>query len=122
MKLYLAGAFAVALSTMILAAACGGGASGPEDEGTPSPTVEGTSVRSGATAALIARLDSIGVSIGAVPDDVRVDLLDQCRALEAVADRDRVDEICRGINEAIQQGDPGKMELVLNRLAELETE
>ena len=60
-----------------------------------------------------------GANIGALPDDVRDDLLASCRALDEFAASDAVDEICTAIERAIADGDPGLIELVLNELAAL---
>ncbi|MCH8949334.1 MAG: hypothetical protein IIB87_03025 [Chloroflexi bacterium] len=69
--------------------------------------------------ALYQELDSYGANIGFLPDDIRDDLLASCRALDEFAAGDDVDEICTAIEQAIADGDPGLIELVLNELAVL---
>ena len=69
--------------------------------------------------ALYQELDTYGANIGVLTDDVRDDLLASCRALDEFAASDDVDEICTAIEQAIADGDPGLIELVLNELAAL---
>ena len=69
--------------------------------------------------ALFQELDSYGANIGVLPDDIRDDLLASCYALDEFAAGDDVDEICMAIEQAIADGDPGLIELVLNELAAL---
>ena len=69
--------------------------------------------------ALYQELDSYGANIGVLPDDVRDDLLASCRALDEFAASDDVDDICAAIEQAIADGDPGLIDLVLNELAAL---
>ncbi len=72
--------------------------------------------------ALYQELDSYGANIGVLPDDIRDDLLASCRALDEFAAGDDVDDICTAIAQAIADGDPGLIELVLNELAALTAE
>ncbi len=69
--------------------------------------------------ALYQELDSYGANIGFLPDDIRDDLLESCRALDEIAAVDDVDDICTAIAQAVADGDPGLIELVLNELAAL---
>jgi hypothetical protein len=55
-----------------------------------------------------------------MPEDVRDQLLALCRELEAFVEGERVAEICGAIEQAIERGDPGFIDLVLEQLAELE--
>ncbi len=66
------------------------------------------------------RLDGIGINIGDVPEDVGEQLLNSCRQLNAFADGEAVTEICDTLELAIEQGDPGLIDTVLDQLAELE--
>lgn len=90
----------------------------------PTPTEGGLQNTPGAfeTArdALSAQLEAIGVNIGVLPDDISQQLLDACRELEMFLDPGETDEICDAIEEAIDQRDPGLIDLVLERLDELE--
>ena len=69
---------------------------------------------------LLARLDAIGVNIGIVPDDIGEQLVSSCLELQGFVDGERVAEICASIGDAIERGDPGLIELVMERLADLE--
>lgn len=69
---------------------------------------------------LLARLDAIGVNIGVVPDDIGELLVSSCLELEAFVEGERVAEICASIGDAIEQGDPGLIDLVMERLADLD--
>ncbi len=69
---------------------------------------------------LLARLDAIGVNIGVVPDDIGEQLVSSCLELEAFAVGEPVAEICANIGDAIERGDPGLIDLVMERLADLE--
>lgn len=148
MKHHLALIVALLMLTAGLAGACGGGngAGGngatPGRTASPAPTedgagstptqdgVESTPTQGGAEStptrfealrdALRNQLDAIGVNIGAVPGDVRDQILASCRELEAFAEGERVEEICGAIEQAMERGDPGLIDLVLNQLAELE--
>lgn len=120
--------------TVGLASACGGGNGADDGESptgailnrteSPAPTVDGAeSTPTGFEAlrdALRDRLDTIGVNIAAVPDDVRDQILASCRELEAFVERDRIERACEAIEQAIEGGDPGLIDLVLEQLAELE--
>jgi hypothetical protein len=66
------------------------------------------------------QLDAIGANIGAVPDDIRQQLLERCEALAEFADRDDVESICQAIAAAIDTNDPGLIDRVLGQLADLE--
>jgi hypothetical protein len=65
------------------------------------------------------RLDAIGASIGDTPSDIREQLLTSCRELGEYVDSDRVEPICRDIEDAMDRSDPGKIDLVMDYLAEL---
>lgn len=101
-----------------------GGSDGQPSGGTESGAASGTESAStpfeAERAVLMERLDGIGVGIGAVPDDVRDELVGSCRELEEFVDEDDLEEICDAIVEAIEMSDPGRIDLVLAQLAELE--
>jgi hypothetical protein len=65
-------------------------------------------------------LDSIGANIGAVPPDIRADLVARCQRLARFAAEDEVNVICDAIERAMDRGDPGLIELVLENLVTLE--
>ncbi len=65
------------------------------------------------------RLEAIGDNITVVPDDVRNEILASCRELEEFVEREFVSDVCGAIERAIERGDPGLIDLVLDRLAEL---
>lgn len=131
MKRYLAGTGALLL-TAVIALSCGddGGSGsaldGDDASGTPGSGVatvasdeeptDFTSLRDD----LIERLDSIGVSIGFAPDEVRDQLLESCHDLELFADAGRVGDICDALDDAIERGDPGLIDLILDELRKLE--
>jgi hypothetical protein len=137
MKGWLAGALVAAAAAL----ACGGdgdgtganaGGNGGSPNGTP-PAATATSLLPGgntdaptpssldeARDELTAQLDAIGVNIGAVPDDIRADLLEDCGALTQFADEDEVEGICRAIEEAIDANDPGQIDRILSRIEDLE--
>ncbi len=104
--------------TAALAGACDGGIDSPTPtddaaDGTPTPFEE---VRGDLSEQLV----RYRANIDALPPDVRDQLLNPCRGLEAFVSSEDVDEICGAIEDAIEQGDPGRIDLVLARLAELE--
>ena len=100
------------------------------ENGGPTPTSPVQTVESGGNATpaslpelrgeLSNRLDGIGVNIGAVPDDVREQLLASCRQLERFVERERVDQICQTIEDAIEQGDPGLLDRAVQQIEELQ--
>lgn len=90
---------------------------GNGNDGETPPSPEGFTM---ARDDLVEELDSIGVNIGIVPADIRDDLLEQCRELEAYVDPQRLDPLCNGISQAIDENDPGLIDLVVNELATLE--
>ena len=115
---------AAALLVATLAAACGdGGSNGTTPSGTASPS-DGTSTNPGdferARDAFAQQLGAIGANIGAVPDDVRAQLLGQCRALGDFADPGEVGQLCDEVQRAMDTSDPGLIDLVLNQLAQLQ--
>lgn len=65
------------------------------------------------------RLDAIGASIGDTPSDIREQLLTSCRELGEYVDSDRVEPICSDMEDAMDRSDPGKIDLVIDYLAEL---
>jgi len=129
--LYFAGALLVAA---FVAGACGGDGGGRDDRvgggddngamagRTESPpAVQSTPAEFEALrGALADRLEAIQVNIAAIPDDVQKEIMDSCRQLEAFIDEDRVDEICGALDDAIERGDPGRIDRILAELAELE--
>ena len=122
--LYFAGALLV---VAFVVGACGGDGDGGDDNGATAgrtefpPAMDGTPARFEALRdALADRLEAIQVNIAAIPDDVQRKIIDLCRELEAFIDEDRVDEICGALDEAIDRGDPGRIDRILAELAELE--
>jgi hypothetical protein len=116
--LYFVGALLLAV---LVAGACGGDNNGATAGRTELPPAEGTPARFEALrGALADRLEAIQVNIAAIPDDVQREIVDLCRELEAFIDEDRVDEICGALDEAIDRGDPGRIDRILAELAELE--
>ena len=110
----------VMLATLLLGCNGGGG-----DSQSPVGTENGNEAPTEfevARDALYQELDSYGANIGVLPDDVRDDLLASCRALDEFAASDDVDDICAAIEQAIADGDPGLIDLVLNELAALTTD
>jgi hypothetical protein len=69
--------------------------------------------------ALVDELDRIGVNIGAVPPDVRARIIGNCRALGQFADEAEVEDLCDAVQQAMDRGDPGLIDLILEDLAEL---
>lgn len=141
MRVYLLLIIALLMLTAGLASACDGG-NGAAGEGnsvgdsedvngavptkTESPAATAEAVQGTPTSfealrdTLRDRLDAIGVNIGAVPDDVHDQILGWCHELESLAQQEVVADICEAIEDAIEQGDPGLIDLVLDQLAELE--
>ena len=120
---------AIALLLLAAAVACGGSgdtANGDPDGDTPSPVVtliatdDPPTTFEAVRADLLAKLDAIGVNIGFVPDDIGEQLVNSCLQLEAFVEGERVTEICASIGDAIERGDPGLIDLVMERLADLE--
>ena len=120
---------AIALLLLAVAAiACGG--SGDTSTGDPpetaSPVVtliateDSPTTFEAARDDILAKLDAIGVNIGIVPDDIGEQLVRSCLALEAFVQGERVAEICASITDAIERGDPGLIDLVMERIADLE--
>lgn len=126
---------AVAAALFLVAAlafACGDG------NGPPSPADEATQPANGETEStpdgnggppslfdeirddFAGRLTAIGANIGFVPDDVRADLLDRCHALAEHASEDAVQRVCSGVERAMDTGDFGLIDLVLEQLEALE--
>jgi hypothetical protein len=87
----------------------------PVDPGEPTPRD-----LDGARERLSTQLDAIGANIGAVPDDIRGQLLDRCEVLKQFADDGDVEAICQTIEQAIETNDPGLIDRVLSQLADLE--
>ena len=119
----------IALLLLAAAVACGGSgdtAGDDPDRETASPVVTLIATEEPLTTFealrddLLARLDAIGVNIGVVPDDIGEELVSSCLALEPFVEGERVAEICASITAAIEGGDPGLIDLVMERLAELE--
>ena len=115
---------ALLLLTTGLAAACGGNGTGdgPDANGASPGSTES---RAQATAdplidALREQLDAIGVNIGAVPDDVRDQILASCAELEELVEAVRRVRVCAVVEVAIEQGDPGLIDQILDELEDLE--
>ncbi|OGO50780.1 MAG: hypothetical protein A2148_03580 [Chloroflexi bacterium RBG_16_68_14] len=90
---------------------------------TSTPTVEGTPTRFQALRdQLRGQLEAIGDNIGAIPDDIRAGLLARCHELEEFVAPEVIADICGAIEQAIEGDDPGLIDLVLDRLAELTEE
>jgi hypothetical protein len=85
----------------------------PEEDGTPTAFEN-------ARDSFAARIQAMGPNIGAVPDDIRADLLLQCEALSEYADDGAVSDICGAVERAIDTGDFGLVDLILIDLDELE--
>lgn len=111
----------LALAIIGVAAACDDGPNGGAR-----PTANGPPATAGAFEekrdALAAQLEAFRTNIGALPDDIREQLLTSCQELDQFVDGDDVAQVCDAIEDAIDQGDPGKIDLVLARLTELEPE
>ncbi len=112
----------VVLAALLLG--CDSDGDGPSGSSTQAPTT--TENGNGAPTefelardALYEELDSYGANIGVLPDDIRDDLLASCHALDEFAAGDDVDNICTAIEQAIADGDPGLIEIVLNELTAL---
>ncbi len=109
---------AIPLLVLTAASACDGGNDSPTPtgngaDGTPTLFEE---VRDD----LSEQLARYRANIETLPPDVRDQLLSSCRELEAFVSSEDVDEICGAIEDAIEQGDPGRIDLVLARLDGLE--
>lgn len=109
----------IAISIAIFAVACTGDSNGEPSPTQPDPNATPSSFES-LRDALYSQLDAFGINIGSVPEDIRTQLLGSCQELEQVADADEVEQICTAIDDAIEQNDPGKIELVLSSLLNLE--
>lgn len=101
----------------IFAACSDGGGSGPGPDATETAAAFETA-RDG----LRDDLEAYGANIGSLPDDLRAALLNKCRELEAYASQDAVDDICSAVQRAIDDADPGLIDLVLNELSALTPE
>lgn len=122
----------VALAAMVMLSCNGGGetpdgSTTPPTDGTPAvPTIPvdpGEATPTGLAEArerLTGQLDAIGANIGAVPDDIREQLLERCEVLKQFADDGDVEPICQTIDQAIDTNDPGLIDRVLDQLAGLE--
>ena len=99
----------------------------PPGEETPGATANGAGATADGAAAtptpfealrdaFIDDLTGIGVNIGAVPEDVREALLATCEELSAFTD---VEAVCGAVARAMDSGDSGLIDLVLDELAEL---
>lgn len=118
---------AIALLLLAVAAiACGGSGDTANGGETVSPVVtfiatdDSPTTFEAARDDILAKLDAIGVNIGIVPDDIGEQLVRSCLALEAFVQGERVAEICASITDAIERGDPGLIDLVMERIADLE--
>jgi hypothetical protein len=66
------------------------------------------------------QLESIGVNIGAVPEDFRRAILADCASLASRADDDDVEAICSAIGEAMDRNDSGRVDRIIAELRALE--
>ena len=100
-----------------LAIACGG------ENDSPNPTGNGANGTAepfeAARDALVDQLENIGSNIGGVPPDIGAGLLADCRQLEVFVGRDSIESICDAIQQAMDNNDPGLIDLVLSELAAL---
>jgi hypothetical protein len=87
----------------------------PADPGEPTPRNLDEAVER-----LSEQIDAIGANIGAVPDDIRDQLVERCLTIGAFADEDDVEAICQQIEVAIDTNDPGLIDSVLSQLTALE--
>jgi hypothetical protein len=128
----------VLIAVTLLTLACGDGDS--DGDGVPTPDAAATTTDGTAAAPteplaptvpqsfealrdeLISELEAIGVNIGSVPPDVREHVLGLCFALEDYIDIDTVDELCGAIEDAMDSGDFGQIDLVIDELEALEPE
>lgn len=119
MRLLLAAPVIVALASVAaIVAACGGGG-----DGGPGPNATDTAAAfETARADLRADLEGYGENIGSLPADIREDLLAACRELDSYISKDEVDDICSAVERAIDDDDPGLIDLVLNELDALTPE
>jgi hypothetical protein len=121
--LALAGSAVLLIAAALLVTHCGGDDNGPpDDDGNAGPTsVEGTPLsfeeqRDG----LVDQLDAIGSNTGAVPADVRLELVSNCENLLDLAERDTVERLCSAIEQAIVNDDPDLMDAVVREMRLLE--
>lgn len=116
---------AVALTVV----ACGGGNS-PASSGSPTSVATGAGLStpgfrgtpsnfSEARDAVRSRLDAIGVNIGEVPQDVRRQVLAQCRDMTRFADQKKVTDLCGAVERAMNTGDFGLLDQVIAQLDQL---
>ena len=120
----------LAIALLLLAAAavaCGGSGTGDDDPPetaspvvTLIPTEDPPTTYEAARDDILAKLDAIGVNIGIVPDDIGEQLVSSCLELEAFVQGESVAEICASITDAIERSDPGLIDLVMERIADLE--
>lgn len=101
--------FAALLAAPLLVAACGGGS----PAGGPTRTFE--DVRG----ELVDRLDTIRVNIASVPTDIQTRIKATCRELQPFIGKDKTNEICGTLDEALLRADPGRIDRVLADLAQL---
>lgn len=127
----LAATIIIVIAAGLAVASCGGGDSGedpPDNGASPPPTGATTSEVSEGTPLpfdaqrdeLAERLDAIGANVGAVPPDVRQELLILCGNLVDLAERETVQQICNGLNQAFLNDDPDLLDLVVRELRNLE--
>lgn len=114
-SLWLLGALLTLTAALVIG--CGGGGGGGSDGG---PTKGSPEDFARDRDALMGELDAIGANIGAVPDDIREHLLRLCQDLEQYVDPEELETVCSAIDRAIEENDPGLIDLVLNELAALE--
>ncbi len=130
----LIGSIAIVVIAGLAVTRCGdGGGDDPPNGATPSVTSPdqnraATSTTSDGTPLpfesqrdeLADRLDAIGANVGAVPADIRQELLIMCGNLAGLADRETVQQLCNGMNQAFINDDPDLMDLVVRELRNLE--
>lgn len=113
---------AVGVVAAITLSGCDGGSNGGNPTDVPIATdPSGTPISFEAFRDDLAdRLDNIGANIGAVPPDVREQLLLQCEQLGNFVDHDAIEPLCRAIDTSIQNDDPGQVDNVVAQLRALE--
>jgi len=97
-----------------IGAACGGGSGGNTSNATSTANFE--QLRN----SLISRLDGVGPNIGAMPDDVLNQILNNCHELEKFVDEGDINRLCDAIKRARDTNDPGLIDQIVAQLAQLQ--